>query len=195
MGEVSSADQRVPVVPFAQIANSVLRDRRLSFRARGLLAMVLSYPGDWSASREWLEGQSERDGREAIQSALNELNALGYRTVVRENVDNLWKTVVVWSAEPPADGFPGGRGSRPSGKPSVFLKTVTNTKTFEGRESRPSDERFSGWPERDGSNVALAPEVQAQRAREVRQLVKGSRNDRRNNSGGLDDRSGATTTG
>jgi hypothetical protein len=66
---------------FAQVANSALRDERLSFRARGVLAMVLSYSGEWDASRDWLETRSDKEGREAIQTALNELTALGYREV------------------------------------------------------------------------------------------------------------------
>lgn len=189
--------QRVPRVPFAQIANAVLRDKRLSFRARGILAMVLSYPGDWSATREWLEGMSDRDGREAIQSALRELTDLGYRSIRKERVDNLWITVVVWSGEPPTDGFPVRRESRPSGEPSVFLKTVTNTKDFDGRESRlPAFQRFDGWPEREAGEEPLPPDQQAERARQLREQLRGEADgpdsgfDGRSDSGG-----GSTTSG
>lgn len=89
--------QRVPQVPFAQIANEALRDRRLSFKARGILAMVLSHSGEWTASAKWLESQSDHDGRAAIQTALNELTALGYRKVIKENCNGRIQTVAVWS--------------------------------------------------------------------------------------------------
>lgn len=88
--------QRVPAVPFAQIANEALRDRRLSFRARGILALVLSHSGEWTATLRWLESQSEVDGRAAIQSALRELTSLGYRIVTKERVGEEIRTVVEW---------------------------------------------------------------------------------------------------
>jgi len=77
--------QRVPEVPFAQIANTALRDRRLSFRARGILAMVLSNVGEWEAGRDWIVNQSDKDGKAAVQAALNELTELGYRVVVKRS--------------------------------------------------------------------------------------------------------------
>jgi hypothetical protein len=92
---------RVPAVPFAQIANAALRDRRLSYKARGILAMVLSNVGEWQATAEWIEEQSVPDGRHAIQTALNELSEYGYREVRRERLDDgRIGTVVDWFHEP-----------------------------------------------------------------------------------------------
>lgn len=92
---------RVPEIPFAQIANVALRDRRLSFKARGVLAMVLSNVGEWQATAEWIEEQSEPDGRHAIQTALNELTECGYRAVRRERLDDgRIATIVDWFHEP-----------------------------------------------------------------------------------------------
>jgi hypothetical protein len=89
---------RVPEVPFAQIANAALRDHRLSFKARGILAMVLSNVGEWEATADWIEKQSERDGIRAVQSALNELTDLGYRRVMYEHdhEHRQVRTVVEW---------------------------------------------------------------------------------------------------
>ena len=91
--------QKVPQVPFAQIANSALRDSRLSFKARGILALVLSHSGEWTATLRWLESQSQVDGRAAIQSALRELTNLGYRTVHRERYGDEIRTIVTWKHE------------------------------------------------------------------------------------------------
>jgi hypothetical protein len=91
--------QRVPQVPFAQIANAALRDKRLSFKARGILALVLSHSGEWSATKRWLDSQSDKDGRAAIQTALNELTELGYREVIHERFPGGIRTVVVWRHE------------------------------------------------------------------------------------------------
>lgn len=92
----SMSIQRVPEVPFAQIANSALRDKRLSFKARGVLALVLSNIGEWEASLRWLENQSEKDGKRAIQAALNELTELGYREVRYESRNKKVFTIVEW---------------------------------------------------------------------------------------------------
>lgn len=92
---------RVEGVPFAQIANAALRDKRLSFRARGILAMVLSHSGEWQANREWIARQSDHEGRQAIQTALNELTELGYRRVHKEQApDGTWVTVTSWFHHP-----------------------------------------------------------------------------------------------
>jgi hypothetical protein len=98
---------RVPEVPFAQIANEALRDKRLSFRARGVLAMVLSNAGEWTATRDWIVSMSDVEGREAIQTALNELTKFGYRQVESINVGGKLVTVVEWFHQPQPDGILG----------------------------------------------------------------------------------------
>lgn len=92
---------RVPSVPFAQIANAALRDKRLSFKARGVLAMVLSNVGEWNATTDWIEQQSEKDGRHAVKEALRELSDLGYRVVSKRKIDGgRIVTVTDWFHEP-----------------------------------------------------------------------------------------------
>ena len=63
--------------PYTRISNATLQDTRLSFKARGLLAYILSLPDDWSINVTHLETQSPQ-GKEAIYSALKELSELGY---------------------------------------------------------------------------------------------------------------------
>ena len=115
---------KVPKVPYAQIANSALRDTSLSFRARGILAMVLSNAGEWKASRGWIEAQSPTEGREAVQRALNELTASGYRIVHKEQ-DALgqWSSWVEWTHQP-TDWKPDGPENRPSVKSAAIKKTI-----------------------------------------------------------------------
>jgi len=115
--------QRVPNVPFAQIANDALRDKRLSFTARGILAMVLSHSGQWEADRDWIERQSPQ-GRRGIQRALNELTELGYRRVSRVHHEGKIRTVVEWFQQPI------GHDHRPT-------ENVTVTKR-DGHETCPS---------------------------------------------------------
>jgi hypothetical protein len=95
---------RVPEVPFAQIANAALRDQRLSFKARGILAMVLSNVGEWEATANWIEQQSQKDGGRAVQTALKELTEHGYRKVSYQHEEGKVRTVVEWFHTPTDSG-------------------------------------------------------------------------------------------
>jgi hypothetical protein len=65
---------------YTVISNSAIRDSRLSFKARGLHHLLLSYPDGWQINTDHLSGQSEKDGKTSVLSALKELEQLGYLT-------------------------------------------------------------------------------------------------------------------
>jgi hypothetical protein len=60
------------------ISNEAIRDKRLSFKARGIHHLLLSYPNNWEAKVEHLVQQSDKDGRSAVLSGLDELEEFGY---------------------------------------------------------------------------------------------------------------------
>ncbi|WP_445634605.1 helix-turn-helix domain-containing protein [Nostoc sp. DSM 114161] len=62
------------------LSNAAIRDKRLSFKARGLHHLLLSYPDGWKVKIEHLVNESDKDGRTAIASALHELEECGYLT-------------------------------------------------------------------------------------------------------------------
>lgn len=62
---------------FTVLPNALLRNNLLSFRARGVLAMMLSNADGWETNMGWLEAQGT-EGRDAIRSAMKELEAAGY---------------------------------------------------------------------------------------------------------------------
>jgi hypothetical protein len=62
---------------FAIIANGALEDERLSFRARGLLAYLISRPPGWKTDSTKLAALTI-EGRDAVRTALRELEARGY---------------------------------------------------------------------------------------------------------------------
>ena len=97
---------------FTVLPNALLQDKRLSFKARGILCLMLSLPQNWQTYSSWIQEQG-MEGREAVQSALAELEALGYLQRNPEKDDqtgrflgNVWH----WNSEPkiqiPADGKP-----------------------------------------------------------------------------------------
>jgi hypothetical protein len=74
---VIRSDKSAGNARFARLDNAFLQDGRLSFRARGVLAYVLSQPDDWSHSAERL-AVATTEGEKAIVSALSELEEFGY---------------------------------------------------------------------------------------------------------------------
>lgn len=73
--------------PYVQIDKRGLEDPRLSFKAKGILAYLLSKPHSWRVNRLDLERHSN-DGKKAIASAMSELERTGYailRKITGEN--------------------------------------------------------------------------------------------------------------
>lgn len=59
------------------ISNKILEDKNLTWKAKGLMAYLLSRPEDWRVFMKQLEGIS-KDGKHATRSALQELIDKGY---------------------------------------------------------------------------------------------------------------------
>lgn len=117
---------------FTIVPNSILRDDRLSFRARGVMAFVLSFQDDWIIHLDWIKKQG-REGREAVRATMKELVALGYcRKLIVQSPHNGRLTETRWQfTDSPSDGFPSvgfpSVGKPPSQKPAATNTVVTNT--------------------------------------------------------------------
>lgn len=70
---------------YTTICNRIFKDRRLSLKAKGLLAMLLSFSDNWNLSIKGLI-TILKEGETAIRSTMNELIKHGY--VERERVKN-----------------------------------------------------------------------------------------------------------
>ena len=70
---------------FVVIGNETIRDRRLSYKARGILAYLLSLPDNWSISSQYLATVAP-DGRDGVRTGLQELEQYGY--LVRQRIQN-----------------------------------------------------------------------------------------------------------
>lgn len=81
--------------------NRMLQDNSISFRARGMLAMILTSGDNDEIRREWLEEQCT-EGKAAVASAMRELERAGYAVMVqiRDNRNRYIKSVWTFYDEP-----------------------------------------------------------------------------------------------
>lgn len=94
---------------FVQIPNAWMRDNRLTLKARGLLAQIMTHREDWSLSINRL-AQDNGEGKHAIRAAIAELEKFGYLT--RDQVNDkrfgeaVWVTTDPEGAENPLSDLP-----------------------------------------------------------------------------------------
>lgn len=69
--------------PFVMIPNEMLEDTRLSWKAKGLLAYLLSKPDGWKVWEADLMAHA-KDARDSVRSAVQELIKTGYVTRERK---------------------------------------------------------------------------------------------------------------
>lgn len=80
---------------WTSIPNETLEDRRLSWRARGILAYLLSRPANWETDSERLAAIA-KEGRDAVRTALTELEKARYLFRVKiQGEGGLWATEYV----------------------------------------------------------------------------------------------------
>lgn len=117
---------------FTVLPNQLLCDKRLSFKARGLLVMMLSKPENWKTNASWIEDQAT-EGREALQGAFKELETFGYlKRVCERDPQTKRVTCMTWhwsdSSSPP-DGIPDD-GLPSDGEPSSTKNGIEKEQSF-----------------------------------------------------------------
>ena len=119
-----------PESHYAIYSNEVIRDGRLSYKARGILLELLSRPDNWRVDAKSLAA-SGQDGRDSILAGLTELRNLGYIvTFKRQNEKGQFETlsVVYDFPQTPKSGNP------ESGKPESEKPTSLDVPRKKNRE-------------------------------------------------------------
>ncbi|OZE95068.1 helix-turn-helix domain-containing protein [Rhodococcus sp. 15-2388-1-1a] len=155
---------RIPAADnFTIVPNRWLRDERLSRRARGLLAELMSHRQGWRISVKSL-AESGPEGLTAIRSAIAELEELGYleRLEKRENgkfaaMDYVLRDPVD-IPEPPSPGYPTTDDESPS---SGFPTTVdpSSTERTPKKTIPPEDHLEENNPSRDELALIDQPDI------------------------------------
>jgi len=100
------------VRPYTVIDRQAVQDQRLSFRARGILAYLLSKPDGWVVSMKDIQNNG-LEGRDAIRKCMKELKENGYAAL--ENIrgeDGKITGRAYIITDRPKDGFSVGRTER-----------------------------------------------------------------------------------
>jgi hypothetical protein len=136
---------------FVIIPNEAVQNHALSFKARGLLAYLLSQPDHWTISSNALAKMAAQDGREAIRTALLELEQARYliRRRVQDPTTGRWGWHQVLHDSPvenpvdkPVEDDCTEVRLSDDGKPNVYEST--NKKTLTEKTTRHSYESGYG---------------------------------------------------
>jgi hypothetical protein len=123
---------------YTVIDNRVLNDPRLSWRARGMAAHLLSKPDTWEVMKQNLINESP-DGRKVVEATLSELESFGYieREVQQRGDRGRFDSATTVIHEVPMTGFPQRR------KP-VKLQVAPRAETYNGEEAQVGTDVLEG---------------------------------------------------
>lgn len=130
---------------YVSVRNKTVRDKRLSYKATGLLVYLLSLPDDATVDRATL-AWSKRDGQDSVMTGLRELADAGYieyRKVQDER--GRWKTEATVREAPRRPSTGAGKASNGDGETGAG-KSRSRSSTFKDHEGGPGGQTPSGPP-------------------------------------------------
>lgn len=88
---------------YESISRDALQDRRLSYKARGIMSYLKSKPPKWRTNTQAIADDSDKDGYEAVNSGIRELEDLGYfARLKRQGAGGRWEWLWIYSDDPRA---------------------------------------------------------------------------------------------
>lgn len=143
---------------FVKIQNTTARDRKLSFRALGVLVHVLSMPDGWTATIDDLT-EMAIEGRDAIRTAVTELERQGYveRRRTRDGAGR-WVYDQVFH-EVPVSGLPASdsQSTEPPAETQESPAQPSDWKPDVGQSGRREKTQGNGRPVEDPPLAATPP--------------------------------------
>lgn len=136
---MAKTDFRKSKLPFTQVVNKVLWDKKLSLKAKGLYAFLYSKPDGWDFSAIRIAKES-KDGKEGVASGLRELEKVGfllreklpsgrvrYRLFVDPNTENPFLGTKPKPEKPKEAFCQSGETRLISNKDNKIIKSISNT--------------------------------------------------------------------
>ena len=158
---MSKTNQRIQVTrevndPFARVPKNLLDDDSMSWKAKGILAYLLSKPESWKLRVNDI-AQRSTDGESSVRTALKELQATGYAKLERVKGDDGKIAEWVWhvSDKPaflpkkPDGGFPDVE------KPEVEKPHVENRRLSKKDYSKKDYSKKDNIPSTDSKPVPM----------------------------------------
>lgn len=148
---------------YTVMSNYHLKDKRLTLKSKGLLSQMLSLPDDWDYT---LSGLSviNRESKDAIRSALNELEAAGYirrrQTTDASGKFSSNEYIIYGRPEEPEPSSENPTTEKPmTEKPSSGNPTQLNTKKSITKKSITDLSSTDSFPFPSGETAAGPPEA------------------------------------
>ena len=157
---------------FSIISNAVIRDTRLSYRARGVLLDILSRPDNWRVSADSL-ARTGSEGRHAILTALKELREVGYMRTEKLRKDNgQFETVSIVYDTP---GYEATEVQKPnSGYPKSENRTPLEVLSKKNLDTNLFDEFWKVYPRKVGKQAAEKAFAKAAKITEPNVIIAGA---------------------
>ena len=154
---------------FTQIPNSWLRDSRLSLKAIGLLAQLLSHSPGWSVSIGQL-ARANDCGTDLIRSAVKELEAGGYLERSQSRISNRFGEAIWRTTDPsdlPSSDFPSSENP---------IHKNNNTKNTETKKVYDDlfDQFWQAYPRKVGKGVAKRAYAKAAAISNPTEIITGA---------------------
>lgn len=126
---------------FTVISNVLFRDKRLSYRAKGLFAQIVSLPDDWDFSLAGLAVLAQ-DGVDAVRSTVKELEEAGYLEWTRERNDKGIFYVVVFIKLPGQKNFPQEHPTRTEPQGIDLSSVKSHNKELKNKELKNKESKY-----------------------------------------------------
>lgn len=163
---------------FAQIPNSWLRDSRLSLKAIGLLAQIMTHTPGWNMSINSLADRNQV-GREQIRTAIGELEEFGYLTREQSREGGKFSETIWRTSDPiekPSSDNPTSVNPTTKNTNTKNNNSKNNERIYSDSINEDFDKFWELYPKKVDKGAALRAFKKALKNEELSLLLIGAKN-------------------